>query len=861
MKSPAFILFTVIALVVLGFLLWPAFDQDEPERPAQAPSSVEPSATSANGSRVSVLKRAPEFELTDQGGAAYGSAQLQGKVWIVNFMFTRCTSTCPLQTARLAEAQATLRTDPVWDGIRFVSITVDPEFDSAEVLQQYAAGYQADPEHWKFLTGTREAIWQLSADGFGLPVRDDAQNAQMPILHDPRFIVVDRLGQVRGVFNSQSPAAIVELRKTLQFIVGEIAPPAEWSEEFPTSAETGVQQITHLIQPPEVADTEWLQRTKQTQLATRDQFSVFWDFQYQDRRAASGIDFQPQIVDEQRWRLQVNHYDHGNGVCVADVDGDGRYDIYFVSQAGANSLWRNLGEGRFEDITEQSGVGVSERIGVTASFADIDNDGDADLYVTTVRGGNILFVNDGAGRFTDQTETSGLDFVGHSSASVFFDYDRDGLLDMFLCNVGQYTTDEFAPLRVDRTSSLVSGTQLSYYVGTKDAFAGHLKDGLTERSLLFHNEGGLKFQEVSESMGLVDEGWSGDATPVDVNGDGWLDLYVLNMQGNDQYYESQGGKSFVRKSREVFPRTPWGAMGVKAFDFENDGDVDLMVTDMHSDMSKDVGPALEKQKSDMQWPESFLQSDNAGIFGNALFRSDGAGTFSEDSDELGAENYWPWGLSIGDLNADGFQDAFVASSMCFPYRYAVNSVLLNDRGQRFRAAEFILGVEPRPGGRLTKPWFSLDASGADRKHPISAGREGTIVVWSALGSRSSVLFDFDDDGDLDIITNDFNSEPLVLASDLSARATAFNYLKIKLVGSRSNRDALGATVRVVTGEMTQTRYHDGKSGYLSQSLLPLYFGLGTADTVDRIEVVWPGGQTTSIDGPIKSNQLQTIQEQ
>ena len=215
---------------------------------------------------------------------------------------------------------------------------------------------------------------------------------------------------------------------------------------------------------------------------------------------------------------------------------------------------------------------------------------------------------------------------------------------------------------------------------------------------------------------------AGDATPVDVNGDGWLDLYVLNMQGNDQYYENQGGQSFVRKSREVFARTPWGAMGVKAFDFENDGDVDLMVTDMHSDMSKDVGPALEKQKSDMQWPESFLQSDNGGIFGNALFRSDGAGVFSEDSDELRAENYWPWGLSIGDLNADGFQDAFVASSMCFPYRYAVNSVLLNDRGERFRDAEFILGVEPRPDGRLTKPWFFAGCFRCiDRQHPMCAG--------------------------------------------------------------------------------------------------------------------------------------------
>ncbi|MCP4785379.1 MAG: hypothetical protein GY903_00545 [Fuerstiella sp.] len=860
MKNPAFLLFTVIALLILGFLLWPAFFQEQPDGPDQAVSTVDPPADSEDDSGIPRLGAAPEFELVDQTGAAYSSAQLRGKVWIVNFMFTRCASTCPIQTMRLAEAQTALSADPVWDGIRFVSITVDPEYDSPDVLQQYASGYQADQEHWKFLTGSRDAIWKLSAEGFGLPVRDDAQNAQMPILHDPRFIVVDRLGRMRGVFDSQSTEAIAELRKTLELIVGEIEPPEAWRDEFESAADTETQQVTHLAQPPEIADTEWLQRLQQAQLATRDQFSVSCDFHFHDQRAHSGIDFLPQIVDEQRWRLQVNHYDHGNGVCVADVDGDGRYDLYFVSQAGSNALWRNMGEGRFEDITEQSGVGVSDRIGVTASFADVDNDGDPDLYVTTVRGGNILFVNDGSGRFADQTESSGLAFVGHSSSSVFFDYDRDGLLDMFLCNVGRYTTEEFAPLRIDRTSSLPSGTQQSYYVGTKDAFAGHLKEGLTERSLLFHNEGGLRFQEVSEAVGLVDEGWNGDATPLDVNGDGWLDLYVLNMQGADQYYENQGGVSFIRKSQDVFPRTPWGAMGIKAFDFENDGDVDMMVTDMHSDMSKDVGPALEKQKSDMQWPEDFLQAGNTGIYGNALFRNNGAGEFSEESDDLGAENYWPWGLSIGDLNADGFQDVFITSSMCFPYRYAVNSVLLNDRGKRFRDAEFILGVEPRSDGRMIKPWFSLDASGEDRDHPMCAGRDGTVVVWSALGSRSSVLFDFDNDGDLDIVTNDFNSEPLVLASDLSAVAETVNYLKIKLVGSRSNRDALGATVKVVTGDLTQTQYHDGKSGYLSQSLLPLYFGLGTAEEIDRIEVVWPSGQTTSIDGPIDSNQLRTIQE-
>ena len=140
------------------------------------------------------------------------------------------------------------------------------------------------------------------------------------------------------------------------------------------------------------------------QLATKDSIQSFVDFQFQDKRIESGISYNPQIVDEQRWRMQVNHYDHGNGVSIADVDGDGRFDLYFTSQATRNELWRNLGGGEFEDVTESAGVSVEGKVSVSASFADIDNDGDADLFVTTTRGGNHLFLNDGNGKFTDVTE-------------------------------------------------------------------------------------------------------------------------------------------------------------------------------------------------------------------------------------------------------------------------------------------------------------------------------------------------------------------------------------------------------------------------------------------------------------------------
>ncbi len=364
---------------------------------------------------------------------------------------------------------------------------------------------------------------------------------------------------------------------------------------------------------------------------------------------------------------------------------------------------------------------------------------------------------------------------------------------------------------------------------------------------------------MSEAAGLVDRGWAGDAAFADLNGDRYPDLYVLNMQGDDHYYENVGGRSFRERSGELFPRTPWGSMGIKFFDWNNDGRVDLMITDMHSDMSKQVGPEAEKLKSDMQWKEPYLAGGDNNIFGNAFFENRGDGVFEEISDRIGAENYWPWGVSVGDLNADGFEDVFVASSMNFPFRYGVNTVLLNNRGQHFLDSEFILGIEPRKGGATKTDWFKLDCSGPDSTHRACKGRSGHVQVRGALGTRSTVIFDLDDDGDLDIVSSEFNAQPQVLVSDL-AEKRQIRYLKIRLVGTRSNRDGLGATVRVRVGDTVYARFHDGKSGYLSQSSMPLYVGLDDAQKVDGIEVLWPSGVTQSVEGEIALNSVVEVVE-
>ena len=613
-----------------------------------------------------------------------------------------------------------------------------------------------------------------------------------------------------------------------------------------TLSQQNTTVTTKRLVPPELADTSWLDSLRDAQLASAKDIGVFHDFTFTDALASTGISFRGHIVDDAGKTYKAVHYDHGSGISVADVDGDGLLDIYFVSQAGGNQLWKNLGGGKFSNITQQAGTAMKGKVSVASSFADIDNDGDQDLYVTTVRAGNNLFENDGHGNFRDISVSSGLNYNGHSSGAVFFDYNKDGKLDIFLTNVGKYTR------------SVVGGEKYRYYVGLEDGFEGHLHPERREPSLLFRNDGHNKFTNVTTAMGLTDYSWSGDASMVDVNEDGWQDLYLLNMQGDDQYYENAGGKKFVKKSRQIFPRTSWGAMGIKVFDVNNDGKLDIYITDMHSDMSHEVGPDQEHMKSMMEWPDSMVGSGATSIWGNSLFIKDGPNKFHETSDKMNAENYWPWGPSIGDLNADGFDDAFVTAGMSYPFRYGINSVKLNDRGKRFADAEFVLGVEPRKDG-TTAPWFELDASAKDSSHEDAAGATGLLSIWGSKSTRSAVIFDMDGDGDLDIITNEFNYVPLILESNLSTK-TSIHYVNVKLVGSTSNRDGLGAIVTVTAGGSKYVKVMDGKSGYLSQSAMPLNFGLGAAASVDRIDIAWPSGKKQTVTTGITMNGTTTVRE-
>jgi len=597
------------------------------------------------------------------------------------------------------------------------------------------------------------------------------------------------------------------------------------------------------------------------------------DFRFTDRIDASGITFVNRAVDDAGRDYKPVHYDHGNGICAADVDGDGKPDVFIVTQLGTSELWRNLGEGKFENITAAAGLNLPDAIGVGCAFADIDNDGRPDLFLTTVRHGNHLFHNEGGGKFKDISADAGVGYVGHSSGAVFFDYDGDGLLDLLVTNVGKYTSDEKGPG--------------GYYVGLKDAFHGHTHADRDEASILYHNLGGGKFKDVSAETGFHDLSWSGDATVIDANGDGRPDIYMLNMQGSNHLWLNDGGKKFVDASAQYFPRTPWGAMGAKVFDYNGDGKLDLYVTDMHSDMFSPIAPgdwSLEMAKSNpAAMPDDYFPNGKSAlIFGNALFanRGDkaakGAPPYEDMSDRAGVETYWPWGPSVDDLNADGWDDIVVIGGMSFPYRYSINSVLLNEGNGHFLPAEFTVGVEPRLRGETEQPWFSVDCGpgGKDvgskhcalcaKPNALEAGchkdAEGKFTIWASKSGRSSVILDLDGDGDLDIVTNEFNARPQVLINDLAQRGRQHS-LSVRLHGTKSNRQGIGAEVTLVLANGRRVlKANDGKSGYLSQSDLPLFFGLGVDDHADRLEVKWPSGKMQTVTGPLAAGKAVEVTE-
>jgi hypothetical protein len=545
------------------------------------------------------------------------------------------------------------------------------------------------------------------------------------------------------------------------------------------------------------------------------------------RRA--GLDFEMAYLPaEQGEKFKVNLYDHGTGVAVADVDGDGRDDVYLVNQLGKNGLFRNEGGGKFADVTDRAGVGIGDRVCVAAAFGDADGDGDQDLYVTSTRGGNVMFRNEGDGRFTDVTEASGLSLFAHSAAATFFDYDGDGSLDLYVTNTAQWTTDVRA----------ASGT---YFEGRSGLF--ELAASPIERNVLYRNDGKGRFTDVTAAAGVAGTGWGGDVAVFDMDADGRPDMLVANMFGVSRLYRNAGG-TFEDVTRTALGKTSWGAVGAKAFDYDSDGRLDVMLVDMHSDMwmaataSMPVieetrkyaaveGPAIDRGLSPPELHDQVIRDlrvpMNDVLFGNTLFRNLGGGRFQEVSDYAGAETFWPWGIAAADYDLDGQVDVFIPSGMGYPLFYWRNYLLMNVGG-RFEDRSRAAGIEPRPGGEhLT-------------------ARIGSTLA--ARSSRSAAVTDFDGDGRPDLVVANFNERAYLYRNEFPQR----HWVGLRLRGVRSNRDAVGALVTLRSGERTQVRQVESACGYLAQSTKTLLFGLGDVATIDSCEIRWPTGRVQRAAG-------------
>jgi enediyne biosynthesis protein E4 len=512
-------------------------------------------------------------------------------------------------------------------------------------------------------------------------------------------------------------------------------------------------------------------------------------------------------VDHKRLIIEAK----GSGLAFFDYDNDGWLDIYLTNgtrldanwapgQAPTSHLYKNNRDGTFTDVTEKSGIArTGWQTGVCVG--DYNSDGWDDLFCC-FWGHNILFHNNGDGTFTDVTKKVGLynEKVRWGAGCTWLDYDRDGHLDLFVCNY----------IQLDPAKTTAAGDAATCQWKGIPVMCG--PRGLTgDTNVLYHNNGDGTFTDISEKSGILKPGprYSITAVSYDFDNDGWPDIYVAvdsqpsmlfrnNKDGTFTDIAVEAGCAYSDNGHEQ------AGMGVAVGDYDCDGWLDIFKTNFADDTCN-------------------------------LYHNNGDGTFTDVTFASGVginNRYVAWGCSFLDYDNDGWTDLMQINGHVYP------EIEGHEIGQTYK-----------------NPRLVYKNLGQGRFKDVSASMGPGIT--EKFSSRGAAFGDYDNDGDIDVLVLNMNDPPSLLRND---GGNAQNWIKIKLVGTKCNRTAIGARVHVTTGTHTQMDEVHSGSSVMSQSDLRLHFGLGKAETADVIEVKWPTTQKVERFTQVKANQILTIRE-
>jgi hypothetical protein len=543
-------------------------------------------------------------------------------------------------------------------------------------------------------------------------------------------------------------------------------------------------------------------------------------FVLHDETAAAGIHFvhHRPTLDPKIANIEPHVAALGASVSVADFDGDGWPDLYFTNSrfGEPNALYHNRGDGTFEEVAASAGLADLNRPGEGVSmgsvWGDFDNDGREDLLV--YRYGYLsLFKNIDGHHFRDVTEEAGLKRWMNSNGAIWIDYDRDGLLDL-------YVTGYF---RSDIDLWHLTTTRIMH-----NSFEFATNGG---KNLMFHNLGHGKFEEVTDKLGVGSTRWTLAAAAADFNEDGWPDIYLANDYGPEELYLNDHGRRFTPSTAGLESESKSG-MSVALGDVYNRGHLDAFVTNI---------------------------SERGYLFQNNNLRlnemTQRPARFRSMTDGVVADAGWAWGAQFGDLNNDGTNELFVANGFISAdstknYWYSMSKIA----GANARLFE----------DAATWPAFGNSSlSGYERSRVyLNRGLRGWVDVAGAVGvsdrydGRAVVLADLSNRGALDVIVANQN-QPAVLYRNRPDSAN--HWITFSLVGTRSNRSAIGGEVVVESGGVRQRRVVDGGMGFASQNDRRLHFGLGRTEWVDRVVIYWPSGTQQVLTNPT-IDQFHTITE-